>query len=289
MLRLRIICNPRAAGGRKADLLNAVIVQLQENGARVELLSISRTGEAARHVRETNRSDTDRLVIAGRDGTINDALQGFDADAPPFAIIPTGTANVLAHELGLKTSAHDLAHYVLNGRIQSAFPGRVNERRFLSLASVGSDARAVADLPRGAKRKLGKLAYVIHGLGSFARHGSPAFCVYVNGIQHKVSIVIANKGSRYGGNYVIAPSARIFDQDMVATLFPPSGWIKTFFRLLMIALGQMQKKQRLPQVPCSRIDIPGPDGAPVQADGDIVGYLPATITVETTPVYVITP
>ena len=240
-------------------------------------------------VREACTSTTDRIVIAGGDGTINDALQGLHADAPPLAILPVGTANVLAHELGLSRSAQELTRYLLHGRAEPVYPGQINGWRFLSVASAGSDAQAVADLPRAAKRRWGKLAYLIYGVKSFAWHGCPPFPVQVDGTEHMVSVVIANRGTRYGGNHILAPSARLADRVIVATLLPPGGRVTTFLRLAGIAFGRTRTDGKLPQMQCTHLQIAGPAGAPIQADGDVIARLPAEITVEATPVHLIVP
>ena len=289
MLRLRIICNPNAAAGRRGWLLDAVLERLNAQGAAIELLHTTRAGDAARFVREAQSDTTDRIVIAGGDGTINDALQGFRDGSPPCAILPVGTANVLAHELGLKPLVSDLTDYLLHGQPQPVFAGRVNAHRFLSVASAGSDARAVADLPRVAKKRLGKLAYLIFGIRSFVRHGSPAFQVKVDGQSHMVSLVIANRGRRYGGNHILAPSASMSDPKLVVTLMPPAGRTRTFLRLSAIAFGLARNGRFLPQTTCDHLEIPSPEGAPVQGDGDVIEHLPARISVDTTPILLVSP
>ncbi len=288
-MRVRVIHNPMAAGGRKASVLEAVTAQLEAEGVILDMRPAFKAGEAAQLVQETDKTQVDRILVAGGDGTINDALQGLHKDSPPLAILPTGTANVLAHELGLPHSASELANYVLHGTPQRVYPGRVNNRRFFSMASAGSDARAVMDLPRSAKRRWGKLAYLVYGIASFLRHGSPSFVARVDGVDHDVSLVIANRGKRYGGNHILAPSAQLREASLVVTLFPPARRTRTFLRLAGVAFGATRKPSKLPQVMASRLDLSAPQGAPIQADGDIVAKLPATIDVDPEPVLLVLP
>lgn len=289
MLRLRMIYNPVAAGGRKVSVLEAVTAQLEAQGVILDMRPALYAGEAARLVRETTSDETDRIVVAGGDGTINDALQGLHAASPPLGILPTGTANVLAHELGLPRSTSDLVQYVLHGKPQPVYPGRVNNRRFFSMASAGSDAQAVMDLPRSAKRRWGKVAYLVYGVASFVRHGSPAFVARVDGVDHHVSLVVANRGKRYGGNHILAPSAQLLNTSLVITLFPPARRARTFMRLAAVAFGARRKPGSLPQLNASRLDLTVPHGAPIQADGDIVARIPATIQVDSEPILLVLP
>jgi diacylglycerol kinase family enzyme len=76
---------------------------------------------------------------------------------------------------------------------------------------------------------------------------------------------------------------------LVVTLMPPAGPARTFLRLSAIAFGFGRNGRFLPQTTCDHLEIPLPEGSPVQGDGDVIEHLPARISVDTTPIRLVSP
>lgn len=278
-LRLRIIHNERA-GARNDARFRAVLERLQHNGHDLRILTTRKAGDAADLVRSANSAAVDMVVVAGGDGTINDALQGFGPGTPPLGLIPLGTANVLAHEIGLGTDPDRIAACLMARHMLDVRAGVVNGRRFMMMASVGLDAQVVSDLPRALKQRLGKLAYLAQTARTLSRFACPPLEVRIDGTPMRTSTIIVNRGQRYGGRFILAPGARICDPRFHATVFPEVGRLAVFARFLAIPLGLVHRLRLVRQVSGARIEIEGPPGDPVQADGDIVAHLPARITLD---------
>ena len=111
------------------------------------------------------------LAVAGGDGTINEAVNGLIAAAGtaqaaplPLAIVPLGTANVLAREIGQAISSGAAAETALRGQARQVYLGQANGRCFTIMAGVVFDAHVVANVSLGLKRRIGKLAYVWEAL-----------------------------------------------------------------------------------------------------------------------------
>lgn len=287
-LRFRIIYNARAAKKRTARF-NAVLAALEAAGHRCELLTTAAAGDAAAFARETTREIADVLVVAGGDGTVNDALQGIGPHTPPLGLLPLGTANVLAHEIGIGTDPGRIAHCLMSGTARPIRPGVVNGRRFMMMAGVGLDAQVVSDLRRTVKSRFGKAAYLIEVTRTLRRWPGGDISLSAGGSAHRGATVIVSRGKRYGGSFILAPQGDIAAPTFQVTLFPSGGPLSVFARFVAIPLRLLRPLRLARQFEADTLDIAGPVGDPVQADGDIVARLPVRIGIDGTPIALLMP
>ncbi len=189
--RLLEIFNP-TAGGRRRRRLEAVLAALADFGCPIDLRATTRPGEAAEMARQANPAACDLVVAAGGDGTVNELINGLVGEAaaapaacPPLAVLPLGTANVLAAELGFDPVPAQIARAIARGPVRPVCLGRVrgNEgpgRVFSLMAGAGFDARVVAGVGLRVKRLIGKGAYVLEGLHQMGRRRPPPLRVTVD-------------------------------------------------------------------------------------------------------------
>src|SRR5262249_60700955 len=149
------------------------------------------------------------LVIAGGGGTINEAVNGLlsrgGGAASPLALVPLGTANVLANEIGLVTAPAAVARTIARGAAVRAYVGIANGRCFTAMAGAGFDAHVVAHVSLRLKRLLGKGAYVLESLRQLWRFPFPRYRVTIDGQSYDAASVIVAKGHYYGGRHLRAP------------------------------------------------------------------------------------
>src|ERR1700748_1084353 len=112
--RLLLIHNP-TAGWRRRHRLQAVLDALDRDGCTVTLKETTCRGDAEAFARAARAEDYDRVVVAGGDGTMNEAINGLADRRLPLAIVPMGTANVLAAEIGLGLSPAAIARTIVQG------------------------------------------------------------------------------------------------------------------------------------------------------------------------------
>lgn len=275
-LAFRIIHNPRAAAKRAGRFI-AVLASLEAAGHRFEIVATAKAGDAAAFARATTRDKADVLVVAGGDGTVNDALQGIGPDAPPLGLLPLGTANVLAHEVGIGTDPGQIADCLMHGEVLPVRPGEVNGHRFMMMAGVGLDAQVVSDLRRGVKSRFGKAAYLIEVTRTLRRWPGNDISLTADGASHRGATVVVSRGKRYGGSFILAPQGDIAAPTFQVTLFPSGRPVSVFARFVAIPLGLLHRLRLVRQFETDTIEIEGPAGDPVQADGDIVAALPVRI------------
>ncbi|SMF62308.1 lipid kinase, YegS/Rv2252/BmrU family [Tistlia consotensis] len=282
-LRLRIIHNP-TAGGARWRRYGAVLERLDRAGARIEELATGRRGDAEAYAAALARDDCDRLVVAGGDGTINEAINGLLANQAggrtiPLAILPLGTANVLAQEIGLSTRPAAVARMILQGAARPIALGEANGRAFTLMAGVGFDAHVVAQVDGRLKKRIGKLAYVWQTLRQLAVYDFPLYRVTVDGEVFTAASAVACNAHFYGGRYVLAPDALLDDPSLEVCLFGRTGRLHAVKYAAALLLGLLPRLPDYRIVTGRQVSIQGPAEDPIQGDGDILASLPAAIRV----------
>ena len=275
--RILIIHNPMS--GRGPGPLREVVAHLERLGCRITVRPTTCRGDAPVFASEASEAEFDRIVVCGGDGTINEAVNGLTAKSPPLAIIPAGTANVLAAELGLSSDPKEIADAIVTGEARAVSLGEINGHKFLLMAGVGFDACVVATVSSRLKRAIGKGAYVIASLQQMIRGDFPRFQLLIDGVPYEAaSIVIAN-AHYYGGKFVCAPEARMESADLQVCLFERGSRFYVAIYGLALTLGFLPKAPGYRIVPATRIEIRGPSGAAIQSDGDFVGHTPAQVSI----------
>jgi len=296
--RFLIIHNP-ASGRRRGALLAAVENRLSDQGLAYMTIRTEGPGHAAEIAAKASMADWDCVAAAGGDGTVNEVLNGLQAaeDAPPMGLIPLGTANVLAIEIGLsmrgEASARAVAECLSDGEVRPLHPGIVraadgSERAFAMTAGAGLDARAVAAVSDGQKRIFGKGAYVLQAVAEWLVRSWPDLDVAVDGERLPAKTVVAANGRHYAGPFLACGRADITAPGFEALLLG-GGRLAVLGQAFSLASGELAASRSVLVKAGESIVIDGPAGQPVQADGDIVARLPVRIFPAARPIGLIRP
>jgi YegS/Rv2252/BmrU family lipid kinase len=272
-----IIHNPTS--GRRRGSLPEVVAHLEQMGCRVTVHQTTGRGDAQAVASRTTKDQYDRIVVAGGDGTVNEVLNGLTPASPPVALIPMGTANVLAAEIGLGSKPAEIARTIAQGEARPVSLGDVNGRKFVLMTGVGFDAFVVATVSAPIKRMLGKGAYVLASLRQFLRGSLPHFEVHVDGARYEAASIIIANARYYGGKFVCAPEARMDSEVLHVCLFERRGRLFVAIYALALLLGVLHRMPGYRILPARQIEIRLPDGAAIQSDGDSIGLTPARVTV----------
>lgn len=277
-MRVEVIVNPTAGGPaiREAEALMEI---LHGQGILVRLRGTRFRGHAQGLAAEAASQNVDRLVVAGGDGTINEVINGLAGATTPLAIIPAGTANVLAQELAWPRRIDRIAEAVLAGKTRRVSLGSVNGRRFALMASIGLDAEVVARINPKLKRRFGKLAYAATTLGRLLVRRPQLFEIEIDGRTERVAAAIAAKARHYGGAFVIAPQASLDRPVFQLVLARDPGRLAHLRYAMALGAGGLQRASGIEIREVTKVTFVGPVGMPVQADGDGVAVMPATIEV----------
>ncbi|WP_076400925.1 diacylglycerol/lipid kinase family protein [Insolitispirillum peregrinum] len=285
--RLMIIFNP-TAGGAKKRRLNKTLQALQALGCSLVLRETQQRGDAERFAAEAALSAVDMVVAAGGDGTMNEVLNGLmqhPADQRlPLGIIPLGTANVLALEVGQRLTPADMARTLATGTPQTVHlalvqPAAGPARHVLLMASAGFDAHVVEHVRLGLKRRTGKLAYVFETLWQAVRYPFPRLQGYCDQQPFEAATVVVCNGRLYGGPFVAAPDGNLQSDELYLLALPRRGLLAVLGYAVSLASGSLSRRPEVTYRACHEVMLTAPVGAPVQADGDSIACLPVHITV----------
>lgn len=229
------------------------------------------------------------MVAAGGDGTIAEVANGLAGSSVLLAVVPLGTANVLARELRLPFSPDEIVTALVSGRTRQIWPGIVStmgtSRMFLQMVGVGFDAQVVQGVSSALKRAIGRSAYVAQAVREITRYPYKPITLYLDGIKMETCSAIVCKGRLYGGQFLLAPAARIGERGFSVALFDAASPIKLLKYGVALPLNLLGKMQSVRYVYAQRISFRSE--VPAQADGDAIGYAPLAITDAPAPIQII--
>jgi diacylglycerol kinase (ATP) len=283
---LCVIFNP-TAGARRKRRLGRVLATLDALGAKVALMETRAPGDAETLARMAARDGYDAIVAAGGDGTINEVVNGLGDAAMPLGIVPLGTANVLANELGLPTAPEALARCIAQGRAAPIFTGSANGRRFAMMAGVGFDARVVQGIDLAWKRAAGKTAYLVSALACLARLKPVRYEVEIDGVAFGAASLVIAKGHYYGGRFVLAAGARLDEPLFEVALFECGTRYDVLRYAAAVGANRLSSLPGARFVRGCRVRVAGPEGEPVQIDGDLGASLPLEATILPRPIAIL--
>jgi len=251
-------------------------------------------GDAAEIAARAARNGTSDVIVAGGDGTINEAIQGLAGTKARLAIIPRGTANVLAHELGLPLNDEQAVKIVAQGKSRQIYLGvaiyeTTNERRhFVLMAGIGLDASVVRRVQPNLKKRIGKGAFWISGLSHLADWNPRPFILEINGQEYTSTFAAIGKAAKYGGDLAITPGARLDQPEFEICIIETRSRLR-YLRLLSHAMRNGMPRNA-PEVQfVNAVTVKALGDAPVQIDGELIGHLPMRFEIAPHSLQVIVP
>jgi diacylglycerol kinase (ATP) len=286
--RFLIIVNP-AAGRRAPRRFAAVLRELERLGCRVTVQTTSGRGDAEAWARAARPEAYDAVVAAGGDGTINEVVNGLVGSTLPLGIIPLGTANVLAVEIGAPRSAAALATMLAAGPVRQIWPGEAHGRHFLLMAGIGFDARVIEGVDPRLKRRLGKLAVYWEIARQIGRYRAQRCLIRCDGQEYDAASAVIAKARFYGGKFVLAPEAAIAEPHLHLVLFLRGGRVAVLRYLLALALRRVHLLPDVRILRTSAVRLTHSGGGAVQLDGDIAASALAEFGIAPSPLGLIHP
>lgn len=279
--RAAIIYNPVARGlSRRLHLLQRTTESLARQGIEASLIPTDGPGTAGVQTRELIESGCELIIAAGGDGTINEVANGMLHTGVPLAILPGGTANVLAREMRLPINLERAAAQISTLRPCRIATGGLrvgdsSQRCFVCMTGAGLDAEIVSRLNYDLKAAAGKLAYYAAGFGHFF-YPIQEFEVIVDGKSFLASFALISRVRNYGGDLEIARGASLLRNDFEVVLFRGTVRARYLRYLCGVALGYVHRMQgctvlRGGSVVCRHARD---REVYVQADGELAGFLP---------------
>ena len=294
---IALIFNP-AARGEKARRFRESLGQMQDECTLFETTAPgSATALAAQAIRDGYKT----IVASGGDGTVNEVVNGFDKvcdglGQAQLGILPLGTMNVFARELGIPLPARRAWETIRHGLTRTVdLPlARVQtddgqaERCFVQMAGAGLDGDAVGGVNIALKKKIGPLAYLFSTLAALKAKPPRLTATWDGGSAEGEWMCVGN-GRFFGGPVVLFPGAKLNDSRLDLCVFPRINPGSVSRGVTSMALGQIGDWPGAEHHRVSELTIDGPTEARVQADGEFIGTLPLTVTLRPRALKVLVP
>ncbi|MEV6322285.1 diacylglycerol kinase [Nocardia sp. NPDC051787] len=295
-----VVTNPRSGHGKGGDAANAAIARFRAGGVEVTEVCGGSAAESVRQVRDSigggSDAKPDAVVCIGGDGLINVTLAAVAETGVALGMIPAGTGNDLARELGVPTDDPiAAADVVLRGRTRTIDLGRIESTGsgapmwFATVTGTGFDARVTlrANDMRWPK---GRLRYTVAALAEISGRFTVPYRVELTGavtegltnpgvgarLATEAVMVAVGNTRTYGGGMLICPDALMDDGLLDLTVVGALSRREMLRLLPALSAGKRQNHPEVKQYRAAAVTLSAP-GAPATADGEPAGTLPITI------------
>ena len=271
MRRIAVILNP-AARSQRAERLRARIEALGEGAV---LQATSRGGEAESLARAAVKEGFDTIVAAGGDGTVNEVVNGIAGTDAALGLLPLGTMNVFATELGLPVNDLDACWEIVqgNGTRRVDLPS-ANGKHFVQLAGVGFDAQVVQETSQAFKRSFGPLSYIVNAAQIAARPPPQLRIESENAVTQEGSFVLVGNGRLYGGPFPFFKQAVIDDGLFDVLVFKRLNYLEIVRYMQDVIFSSQITSPEVEYFQTTSLRVTSESAVPVEIDGELIGNCP---------------
>ncbi len=276
--RLVAIYNPTSGGGHFRRDVPLIVESLGALGFNVEEAPTERAGHATELAARAVEGGVDIVCAIGGDGTVNEVVNGMAGSEVPLAVIPTGTVNVMALELGIPLDPPDACRLAARGHVIEVDLGLAGDRYFALMAGAGVDAAVVSSLNPTFKKALKEAAFAIQGLAKYLTGDSPLIRVEADDECVDGYFVVLGNAANYGGNFGVTPLADMRDGLLDVCVLTDKSFFEFagYWLAALLSAPMQHSKVRYFRTKGARLSVaPGETGEVlVQTDGEPAGRLP---------------
>ncbi len=297
-MRAQLVHNPSAGMHNTRLHIDRAMDTLRERGWTVDLVETAGQDDARKFARAAAERGLEAVIAVGGDGTLNEVANGVVDTETAVGVLPLGTANVWAREMGLPLGdMSGAARLLAESSIRAIDVGQVRgpglePRVFLIACGIGLDAAITQEVEpqRDMKRRFGALFFWLVGVRqAWTYRGKPMFLKFEEKrLRRRVILALAANTQLYGGVVRIAPHALVDDGLVNLVVFKGTGVWRTALHLVRVFLGM---HLRDPQVEVYRLKCVAIEGKniPVHVDAEPVGFTPVEISVRPGALKVLVP
>jgi diacylglycerol kinase (ATP) len=235
---VHFIINP--ASGRMEPILPLINLAFKDSDCTWDVSITKQAGDATRFAKELSKTGVDVIAVYGGDGSIMEVITGMIGSGIPLAIVPCGTGNVLATELGIPGGIKEACELIVNGpsTTRKIDLGQFNKRYFTQRASYGYEVEMVRGAKRTTKNRFGRLAYVLSFMGAMKKIKLATYDITVDGKSEAVkgvACIVANTGNMgFSAKFTLDKTIDISDGLLDVLVFKKVhiGLFRYFWRVL---------------------------------------------------------
>ncbi|MDQ2715461.1 MAG: diacylglycerol kinase family lipid kinase [Chloroflexota bacterium] len=289
-----VIANPTAGSfSQQRPKLDETLNNLRQQGWKVDLKLTEAAGDASVLARKAVEQGANVVISVGGDGTINEVIQELAGSETALGVLPGGTVNVWAREVGIPLEYTGACKVLLHGQTRRIDLGSVNGRYFLLMAGVGLDGEVAHAMQTNKKsiKRLGYLGYLL--LGTWMGLGYPSFNARLHMNKRSVRVralqITVGNTQLYGGTVKFTWQAKCDDGLLDVCVVRKRSMLGRVVVFWDFLFRRKERRQWVRYETCRSIEVHARDPLPIQLDGDAAGYTPATFTVVPGALKVIVP
>lgn len=217
------------------------------------------------------------IVVAGGDGTFNAAVSVVAGTDIALGLIPLGTANSLAVELGIPFSVRDAARAIKTGKVRTLDLGKAGDHFFAMGAGMSFDAHVIKKVDRGSKWVMGAMAYIVHGILEAFHYPFPLLKAESEDpvpVRSEGYLVIVANARYYGGHFKAAPQASMEDGLLDVLVMKKKGFRHLIHYLSVMRYRDITRLADVDYFQCRRFRVTCDPAVPVHVDAEVVGMTP---------------
>ncbi|MCK4777665.1 MAG: diacylglycerol kinase family lipid kinase [Actinomycetia bacterium] len=288
-MKIALIVNPISGQGKSIKHLERIKNNFTEKGCKLFIYKTKQIGDGEKAALEVDRFSPDAVIAVGGDGTVSAVASGLIGKDIPMGIIPCGTVNVLALELGIPKNIEEAVDIILKKKTKLIDVGRINKKIFLLMAGIGFDGHVISEVKQEVKNLIKDLAYVLAGLKALLSYHPVEMEVVIDKKIFKESyFTIVGNARYYAGKYSIVKDAEIDDGLLDVCIFKKksiSNFVKFIGQVIADKAGNIDDVEYFK---AKEVEIRTPSIF-VQSDGDLAGKTPVKISIEPKSLKVIVP
>jgi YegS/Rv2252/BmrU family lipid kinase len=250
----------------------------------------SHTGEAEGLARQAVEEGFMRIVAAGGDGTVNQVANGLAGSNATLGVLPIGSVNVFAMELGLPLfNLQRCWNIIEDTNVRLVDLPSANGKYFVQLAGVGLDAQVVKETSLAFKRSFGPLSYLISAAQIAARQPPKLFIESENTSVEEGSFVLVGNGRLYGGPFPFFKHASIDDGLFDVVVFKRLGYLEIIKYLQDVVFSSDINVPEIEYFQTRQLRITSEQDVPVELDGELAGNCPVDFRIRESTLRVLAP
>ncbi|MDH7482287.1 MAG: diacylglycerol kinase family lipid kinase [Armatimonadota bacterium] len=278
-----LIYNPTAGRSHSRLFRRGLEQAIREHGLECEIKSTAKPGDATIFARQAAEKGAKLIIAAGGDGTINEVVTGMAGSGSTLGILPLGTVNVLARELGIPLKINKAVKTILQGHVKNIDIGVANSRCFVLMAGFGFDAEVVANIVQPLKDLIGATAYVLKGLETLARYKATKFTLEMpdNRYSGLAYVVVVANSPTYTYKLKIAPYGSHDDGLLDVLVFEQPVTFKLGFlrQILELFMQKHVYNKNIRYFKTTSVIVRSEPDTMVQLDGDSFGKTPVAVSI----------
>lgn len=245
---------------------------LMDHANRFAMYATNHAGEARDLAARFANEGEPVVIAAGGDGTLNEVVSGLAGSKTILGVLPAGTMNVFAREMGIPFDSLERAFLVIErGFVKDVDLFEANGSPFVQMAGVGFDARVIEETTWESKKMLGPLAYLLAGMKVLGAKPPMIEVVCADGRREHGVAVLAGNGALYGGPFKFFRNANNHDSKLDVLVYKEAGYKLVLDSLRGLATGGIDLMESTICFQAEEFTVRADCELPVQVDGELIG------------------